>query len=126
MASFEIAGRAFELAPLKLGALRKAAPHIDQINATAGAFDSLEGVTNAARAMIEVLAIGIEKIDSAITADWLEDQLELADMPKLQGAIQALLESSGLAPKGEAKAPSAPPATKGADSTASSDESSTS
>ena len=112
MATLEIGGRAFALAPFKLGDLRKAAPHIDAINATAGALSSFEGMVNAARSIIEVLAVAVAKLDPAIDADALEDLADLGDMPALQVALKDLLEESGLAPKGEAPANSEPVAEK--------------
>lgn len=108
MAQLEILGRAFELAPLKLGDLRKVAPHIDQINQTAGALTTLGGLSEATRSMIEILAVALARIDEEITADAIEDACDLADIPKIQTAIKDLLEASGLAPKGEVTAPSAP------------------
>lgn len=109
MAKIEIAGRAFELAPLKLGALRRAAPHIDAVNAIAGALSTLEGALEAGRHFIEVLAIAIEKIDPAMTADAIEEMLGIEEIPALQEGFRKLLAESGLAPKGEAQAPSAQP-----------------
>ena len=113
MAKLEIGGRAFELAPFKLADLRKAAPHIDAINATAGALSTFEGMVAVGRSIIEVLAVAIMKIDAAMDADALEGLADLADMTKLQAALSDLLAESGLAPKGEVPAPSAPAAEEG-------------
>ena len=112
MAHLEIGGRAFELAPYKLAAMRQAAPHIDAINATAGALSTFEGMAVAARSIIEVLCVGLRRVDETLTADAVEEMLDLSDMPKLQTALREVLEESGLRPSGEAEASSAPAAEK--------------
>lgn len=118
MATIALIGRSFEVAPLKLGDLRRVAQHIDAINATAGALTTFEGMAASARSMIEVLAVALQKVDAALTADAIEAEMDLADIPVIGQAFKALLEASGLASKGEAPAPSAP-ATEGASETSS-------
>lgn len=113
MAKLTIGERSFEIAPFKLRELRLAAPHIDAINDVAGALTTFEGLTQSARSIIEVLAIGIQKIDPSVTADALEDMLGMEDMVNLQVALTDVMEESGLAKKGEAPA-SAPMATEAA------------
>ena len=113
MTAITLMGRSFEIVPLKLGELRKAAKHIDAINESAGALSTFEGMVTSARSMIEVLAIALAKIDASMTADVIEDATELGDIPIIGAAFKALLEVSGLAPTGEAPAPSEP-ATEGA------------
>lgn len=114
----EVGGRPFEVAPFKLGELRKAAPHIDRMN------DLMKIVEDGRKAeppqdppmavladlmheLCEICAIGLGKIDPEMNCDWLEDQIDLSFIMSLQEAVIALLRSSGLAPKGEAQAPSA-------------------
>lgn len=104
MAKLNVAGRAFELAPYRLGALRQAAAYLDRVNARAGSIDTMEGMLESARDMCEVLAIGLKKIDPELDADWLEEQLGIEEMPELQDAFRKQLEDSGLVPKGEASA----------------------
>lgn len=130
--SIEIGGRAFELAPFKLGEIRKAAPHIDrmndlmrEINETAKAARKAaeaEGkdpaevrseppfaiMADLVHELCEIIAIGLSKIDPELDCAWLEDQIDLSFMFSLQEASLALLRSSGLAPQGEAQAPSPP------------------
>jgi hypothetical protein len=108
MATINLAGRAFELAPYRLGAIRKAAAYLDRINARGVSIDTLEVVLESAHEMCEVLAIGLSKIDPEYTAEWLEDQLGIEDMPALQTAFKEVLVASGLAQKGEAQPLSAP------------------
>ena len=108
MRTITVMGRSFEAAPLMLGDLRKVAKHIDAINSTAGALTTFEGMVESARSMIEVIAVALHKIDAAITADAIEEATELGDIAVIGEAFKALLEESGLAPKGEATAASAP------------------
>lgn len=125
MATLELEGRAFALAPYKLGKLRRAAPFVDRINATAGALSTFEGMLNCSRDICEVLAIGLAEFDASLTADRLEEICGIDDMPALQTCLRDLMVECGLAPKGEAKAPSGPSA-EGADLEISSEELSTS
>lgn len=113
MAKLECAGRAFELAPFRLGALRKAAAYLDRVNArmaemAESEMDRLEPAMESARDMCEVLAIGLAKIDPELDADWLEEQFGMEDMSALQAAFYDLLRESGLIKKGEAKGASEP------------------
>jgi hypothetical protein len=108
MAEITLMGRSFEIAPLKLGDLRRVARHIDDINSTAGALSTFEGMVTSARSMIEVLAVAVQKIDATLTADAIEEATDLSDIPVIGAAFKALLEASGLAPKGEATAASEP------------------
>jgi hypothetical protein len=111
----EIGERSFAVAPYMLGDLRRAAPHIDRVNelaqrtteaAQAGKQPGLADLSELARALVEVIAVGIGKIDPAMTADAIEDMVDMTFIPSLQAAVFELLKASGLAPKGEAKAPS--------------------
>lgn len=110
MATLTIEGRSFEIAPYKLGALRKAAPHIDAINAAILSLDTLEGMLESMVHVVGVLAIGLVKIDPALTEDALADMVGMDDMPGLRDAMRDVLSEAGLAPKGEAMAPTAPEA----------------
>ena len=110
MARLDIMGRSFEIAPYKLGALRKAAPHIDAINITAGALTSVEGMMESQHHTLAVLLIGLQKVDPSITAEMLDDEVGLDDIPSLVSCFQTIMIESGLAAPGEAKAPSAPQA----------------
>ncbi len=107
MAGLTIAGRSFEIAPYKLGALRRAAPHIDAINAGAS-ISTVEGMMENIEHVIGVLAVGLTKIDPAMTAETLLDMVGIDDMAALSTALTDVLQESGLAPKGEAMAPSEP------------------
>lgn len=113
MAKLEIDGRAFELAPLRLGALRKAAAYLDRINERGAEIDSLEGVMESAHELCEVIAIALVKVDPACDVDWLEDRVGMAEMPAIKDAFRDLLSESGLAKKGEAQPLSPPPAGEG-------------
>ena len=104
MATVTFAGRSFEIAPYKLGALRKAAPHIDAINAGAS-IETIEGLMDNAEHIVEIIAIGLVKIDPALTAAALDDLIGVDDMPVLGTAFRDILAEAGLTPKGEAKAP---------------------
>lgn len=107
MAKVTIMGRDLEVAPYKIASMRKAAPFIDRINATAGAMTTLEGLTNAAGDLCAVLAIGLVKIDPTLTAEKLEEELGIEDLAALRGAFTAILQESGMQ-AGERPAPSAP------------------
>jgi hypothetical protein len=121
--NLEIGERSVEVAPFKLAQLRKAAPFIDNMNErldrvtklqAAGEQPSLSEMAELMRALIEVLAIGTVKADPELTADAIEEAVDITFMPSLQEAVMAVLRASGLAPKGEAKAPS-PPQVEGAE-----------
>jgi hypothetical protein len=98
-------GRDFHLAPYKLGAMRKAAPLLERINATTGALTTLEGAVHAACDMAALLSIGLVKLDPALTPEALEEQIGMDDLAALQKAVMDVLAASGLRP-GEATAPS--------------------
>ena len=105
----EIGGRAFELAPMGLGQMRKASPFLDRIQVTAGALTTLEAATLVSRDMCEVLAIAIAKVDPHMTVDEIEDSFTMDDIGRLQNAFRDLCGASGLVPaSGEVPAKSAP------------------
>lgn len=107
MAKLTLAGRSFEIAPYKLGALRKAAPHIDAINASALTIDSIEGLIENAAHIVAIVSIGLVKIDPTLTEEALEDMVGADDMGALGAALRDIMTEAGLAPKGEATAPEA-------------------
>jgi hypothetical protein len=130
--TIEIGGRQFAVAPFKLGDLRRAAPFIDAMNGYLKSEKDIErrnadlppaereapalgDIANMTRALIEILAIAISKVDPAMTADAIEDQVDFSFIASLQEAIMAILAESGLSRAGEAKAPS-PPLAEGAES----------
>jgi hypothetical protein len=106
MARLEIGGRAFEIAPYKLGALRRAAPYIDRINANAGALGTIEGMTDSTADIVAVLSIGLQKLDPALTPEALEEMVGFDDLPALRDAFVDVLRESGMRAAGEAPAPS--------------------
>lgn len=112
MATITIKGRAFELAPYMIGSMRRAAPFVDRINARAGTLATLEHIFENGRDLCEVVAIGLGKIEPAMTADAIEDQLGFEDMMALAQAYKEIMREAGFAPKGdapgEAEAPSGP------------------
>jgi len=122
MATLALGGRSFEIAPYKLGALRRAAPHIDAINASVqalgdgadGAPGTITGLLENTEHIVAILAIGLQKIDPELTAEALDDMIGPEDMAALGTALRDVLAESGLAPKGEAKAPSEPTQAAGA------------
>lgn len=103
MANLTLGGRSFAIAPFKLRELRLAAPHIDHVNNVAGSLTTFAGMTESARSIIEILAIGVNKIDPTLDADALEELASMEDMTNLQAALKELMEESGLS-KGEAPA----------------------
>jgi hypothetical protein len=106
MVTVTLLGRDFDVAPYKLGALRKAAPIVERINTTAGSLTTFEGAVEAACELAALVSIGLVKLDPALTAEALEEQLGMEDMPALQKAALDILSVSGLS-QGEAKAPTA-------------------
>jgi hypothetical protein len=123
MATLVIGGRSFEIAPYKLGALRKAAPHIDAINASVqelegddaeAAAPTITGLFENTEHIVAILAIGLQKLDPALDAAALDDMIGPEDMPALGIALRDILAESGLAPKGEAQAPAQPTEVAGA------------
>lgn len=120
--TLEIGGRAFEVAPYKLRELRLAAPFIDQMNDLMAGIGNIEGeggipkladMAALTRALCEILAIGLQKVDPKMDADALEAEVDFSFLPSLKEAIFALLRASGLARQGEVQAPS-PPEAEGA------------
>jgi len=107
MVAVAIQGQTYEIAPYKLGAMRQAAPHIDAINAQ-GEIESIADMMELAAELVAVLAIGLVKVDPQLTEANLLDRVGPEDMPALYAALNELLVESGLTPKGEAMAPSAP------------------
>jgi hypothetical protein len=118
-------GRSFEISPFKIGALRRAAPHIDAINANvtranelrkAGELPGLSDLGELMHELLAVLVVGISRIDASVTIEQLEDLVDLSFLQSLQAAVFAVMAASGLAPKGEAKPSLSLPATEaGAD-----------
>ena len=119
MTKLTIGAREFDLAPYKLGQLKKAAPILDRINANGGDIENMTGLTGALEDIVAVLAIGIAKVDPEATLDWIEDNVGIEDQAQLQAAFMELMRESGLASKGEAPAPLTPAeaATAGASTT---------
>jgi hypothetical protein len=122
MAKITIEGRECEIAPYKLGKLRRAAPFIDRINSIAGALTTVEGMMNASRDACEVISIGLVAADPRFTADFLEDQFGMPEMAELQTCLKDILTEAGFDQKGEAKAPSRSPEPEGAESLSNSEE----
>ena len=130
MTKITLDGREFDIAPYKLGALRKAAPILDRINAASGSLDSMEVMFDSSADIIEVLAIGLVKCDPACgllsslgldqtatasrLAEAILDMVGFGELPMIQRAFVELMQESGLAPKGEATAPTAVPEAVGA------------
>lgn len=115
MATLDILGRSFEIAPYKLGPLKRAARHIDAVNKAAaeGAdIDSLEGLLAPVDDVIAVVSIGLVKIDPELTPEYLSEELGIEDLPKLSLAMRQILAESGMRSVGEAQAPSAPEPTE--------------
>lgn len=106
MARLELGGRAYDIAPYKLGALRRAAPAIDRINANAGSLGTIAGMTDSTADIVAVLSIGLQKLDPALTPEALEEMVGFDDLPALRDAFMALLSESGMRAAGEAPAPS--------------------
>lgn len=125
MADITILGRSFGIGRYNLGALRKAAPHIDAINAArreslaaSTGVANLEEVMGPVEHIVAIIAIGLVKIDPEFTADYLLENLNIEDMPTLGAALRAILVESGIQTSGEATAPTAPdPAAAGASPT---------
>lgn len=116
MARLTIAGREFDIAPFKLGALKRAAPTIDRINERLGVFSmanaSMEQLLDNADDLVQVLGIGLAKIDPECTAEWLGEAAGFQDIPALAKAYTELMAESGFShgggeAPGEAPAPAA-------------------
>ncbi len=113
MATLTLGATVYEIRPFRFRELKKAAPVIDRIGARAksGAARGLVGRTDGVADILEVLAIGID----GKSADDLDAELTMADVPGLQNAFVDLLAESGLKPAGElrpAKAPADPSQTE--------------
>jgi hypothetical protein len=134
--TLDIEGRPYGVAPYKIAELRKAAPHIDRMNELVRAAKELHAENEKRKAegqdalpptmasamellheSCEILAIGLVKVDPAMTAEQLESLVDLTFQPTLQNAIRELMASSGLSSKGEATALSTSSAEEGADET---------
>ncbi len=107
MAIIHILGRDVAIAPYKLGELRRAAPFIDNIQRKADGSGSLAELMDSAVDLLNVLSIGLIKVDPLLTPDYLEDHVTMDEFVGLQAAFVALSEESGLTRKGEATAPPA-------------------
>jgi hypothetical protein len=107
MATIHILGRDFAIAPYKLGELRRAAPFIDNIQRKTDGSGSLSDLMDSAVDLLNVLSIGLVKIDPVLTADYLEANVSMDEFVGLQTAFLDLSEESGLQRKGEATAPPA-------------------
>lgn len=116
MATIHILGRDFTIAPYKLGELRRAAPYIDNIQRKADGAASLADLMDSAVDLLNVLSIGLVKVDPILTPDYLEANVSMDEFVGLQAAFLALSEESGLKRVGEAPAPPEP-APAGASST---------
>ncbi len=108
MATIHILGRDFAIAPYKLGELRRAAPFIDNIQRQTDGSGLLSDLMDSAVDLLNVLSIGLVKVDPVLTADYLEANVSMDEFVGLQTAFLELSEESGLQRKGEATAPPAP------------------
>lgn len=108
MAKITLMGRDFDVAPYMIAELEEAAPFIDRINATPGSVTSVTGGVAATVDLIGFLAVGLSRVDPALTADEIKKRVGLADIAAMQTAFNEILTDSGLGAKGEAMAPSAP------------------
>jgi hypothetical protein len=132
--TLEIEGRSYGIAPYKIAELRQAAPHVDRMNELVREAKALieanakrieAGEQPLAPSMVsamellhetcEIVAVGLAKVDPAMTAEHLESIVDLSFQPSLQTAVAELMRSSGLASKGEATALSASQTEEGAD-----------
>jgi hypothetical protein len=105
MAKLTILGREFDIAPYKLGELRKAAPFIDAIQKRSAEGNKLADVMESAIDLLEVLSIGLVKIDPMLTPDYLEANVGMDEFVAMQASFVTLTQESGLKSKGEATAP---------------------
>lgn len=104
MATIHILGRDFAIAPYKLGELRRAAPFIDNIQRKTDGSGSLSDLMDSAVDLLNVLSIGLLKVDPMLTAEYLEANVSMDEFVGLQSAFLDLSEESGLKRKGEASA----------------------
>lgn len=107
MAKIHILGRDFAIAPYKLGELRRAAPFIDNIQRKTDGSGSLSDLMDSAVDLLNVLSIGLVKVDPMLTPDYLEANVSMDEFVGLQTAFVDLSEESGLQRKGEVTAPPA-------------------
>lgn len=117
MAKLTLDGHEYEIAPYKLGSLRKAAPTIDRINAenkAAGGHErTMTQMAGSMADLVEVLSIGLVKIDPALTPEAVEEMVDFGDLPALLECFTGVMAESGLA-LGEAAAPAPDRAPAGA------------
>lgn len=132
--TLEIEGRSYGIAPYKISELRKVAPHVDRMNELVrqakamkeenekrkeAGEDPISPTFESAMDMLhetcEIVSVGLVKIDPQMTAEWLEERVDLSFQPSLQVAVEALMKSSGLASKGEVTALSTSKTVEGAD-----------
>jgi hypothetical protein len=107
MAKITILGRDFDLAPYKLGKLRRAAPFIDSIQRRSTAPGELSDVLESAFDLVNVLSIGLVEIDPTLTPEYLEENLSMEEFVAMQAAFLEVTRESGLQSKGEVTAPPA-------------------
>ena len=105
MAQLKIGERSFEIAPYKLGFLRRVAPAIDQMNESIGSLSTFEGMVSSADIMLAILLPGLQKLDAAITIESMSDELGMDDFIPLGNTVKALLAESGFNRAGEVTAP---------------------
>jgi hypothetical protein len=98
-----IGGEAIAVPPINFAALRRAWPAIQALPRQTNALDQ-------AAAVVEILAAAFRRTRPELTAEAIEERLEGTEFLELIAALPALLEQSGLVPKGEAM-PEARPAT---------------
>jgi hypothetical protein len=118
MAKLQIGDRVVEIAPYKIAQLRRAAPILDQINARmaeiAGKPEGVEdklnelgvaGMTEVVGLFLAFIAVGTEKSDAKLTAEALEEQFGIGDLPALQATFRDICTEQGMNQSGEATAP---------------------
>jgi hypothetical protein len=136
MAIVHLLGRDIEVAPYKLSAMVRAAPIVDQINEWLKTFrdkaldpstgEPIEGVikveelTRAVGLLVSFVAIGLVKVEPALTEEALCEEFGIGDFPVLMTAYLAISRASGMGSStGEAQAPSGAAEPKAASKTAS-------
>ena len=110
MVAITLLGETHEVPPYKLKQLRRAAPLIENVNATLGSLSTLSGGVQVMDDLTAFVAIGLEKIRADLSFQALEDKIGMEDLPDLQSAFRDILQASGFK-SGEAKAPPVPEAT---------------
>jgi hypothetical protein len=96
MATLTLAGVTYTVPAYKLGALRQAAPFLDSIKDSAGD-ESAATSTSLMADIVGVFAVGLQKIDPKLTAEYICDELVGPnDFPELQRAFYQLLGESGM------------------------------